>query len=118
MTGTPGEGQIPDSDQAHVQAMKVRLASPTDILDLSDVKDLTGIKVDGNTITIGAMTRHADVEGNAEVKKMIPALAILAGGIGDRQVRNMVTIGGSLANKEPAACYSPAARPLRALITT
>jgi carbon-monoxide dehydrogenase medium subunit len=64
------------------------------------------------------MTRHAEVEANADVKKMIPALAALAGGIGDRQVRRMGTIGGSLANSDPAACYPAAVLGLGATINT
>ncbi len=113
-----GDGKILAGGQSLVQAMKLRLASPTDIVDLGGVKELTGIKVEGTSVTIGAMTRHADVEANADVKKMIPALARLAGGIGDRQVRHMGTIGGSLANSDPAACYPAAVLGLGATITT
>jgi len=83
--------------QSLVQAMKLRLAAPTDIVDLGMVKDLAGIKVDAKSVTIGAMARHAEVEGSAEIRKAIPALAALAGMIGDRQVRNMGTLGGSIA---------------------
>jgi len=118
LAGRHADGKILAGGQSLVQAMKLRLASPTDIIDLGGVKDLAGIKADGSTVTIGAMTRHADVEANAEVKKMIPALARLAGGIGDRQVRHMGTIGGSLANNDPAACYPAAVLGLGAIITT
>ena len=118
LAGQLTDGKILAGGQSLVQAMKLRLASPTDIVDLGGVKDLAGIKVEGSSITIGAMTRHADVENNADVKKMIPALARLAGGIGDRQVRHMGTIGGSLANSDPAACYPAAVLGLGATITT
>jgi carbon-monoxide dehydrogenase medium subunit len=118
LAGKHADGKILAGGQSLVQAMKLRLASPTDIIDLGAIKELSGIKVDGNTITIGAMTRHAEVESNADVKRLIPALARLAGGIGDRQVRHMGTIGGSLANNDPAACYPAAVLGLGATITT
>ncbi len=118
LAGKHGEGKILAGGQSLVQAMKLRLSSPTDIIDLGGVKELSGIKVEGSSITIGAMTRHSEVESNADVKRMIPALARLAGGIGDRQVRHMGTIGGSLANNDPAACYPAAVLGLGATITT
>ncbi len=104
--------------QSLVQAMKLRLASPSDIVDLGAVKDLRGIKVDGKSVTVGAMTRHAEVANSAEVRKAIPALAALAGMIGDRQVRAMGTCGGSIANADPAADYPAAVLALNATITT
>ena len=113
-----GDARYLAGGQSLVQAMKLRLASPSDLIDLGGVKELTGIKVEGNSVTIGAMTRHAEVENSAEVKKLIPALAALAGGIGDRQVRHMGTIGGSLANSDPAACYPSAVLALNATINT
>ena len=103
--------------QSLVQAMKLRLASPSDVIDLGSLKDLSGIKV-GSAVEIGAMTRHAEVANSAEVKKAIPALASLAGSIGDRQVRNMGTIGGSLANNDPAADYPAAVLGLGATVIT
>ena len=109
------EGKYLAGGQSLVQAMKLRLSSPSDLIDLSSLKELTGIKVSGSAVEIGAMTRHADVAGSAEVKKAIPALAALAREIGDRQVRHMGTIGGSLANSDPAACY-PAAVLSRAVV--
>ena len=118
LAGKLSEGKILAGGQSLVQAMKLRLASPTDIVDLGGIKELTGIKVEGSSVTIGAMTRHAEVENSADVKKLIPALARLAGGIGDRQVRHMGTIGGSLANSDPAACYPAAVLGLGATITT
>src|ERR1700704_3351773 len=104
--------------QSLVQATKLRLSSPSDLVDLGTIKELSGIKVSGGSVEIGAMTRHADVAASADVKKAIPALAALAGMIGDRQVRNMGTIGGSLANNDPAADYPAAVLGLGAAIVT
>ena len=112
------EGRYLAGGQSLVQAMKLRLSAPSDLIDLSSLKDLAGIKVSGSSVEIGAMTRHADVAGSAAVQKAIPALAALAGQIGDRQVRHMGTIGGSLANSDPAADYPAAALGLGATITT
>jgi len=104
--------------QSLVQAMKLRLSSPSDLVDLNFIKELSGIKASGNGVEIGAMTRHADVASSPEVKNAIPALAALAGIIGDRQVRHMGTMGGSLANSDPAADYPAAVLALGATITT
>ncbi len=104
--------------QSLVAAMKLRLSKPSDLIDLGKVEELRGIKVDGGTVTIGAMMRHAEVAASAEVKKAIPALAALASGIGDRMVRNMGTIGGSVANNDPAADYPAALVGLGATIQT
>src|SRR5437868_14169042 len=92
------EGRYLAGGQSLVQAMKLRLTSPSDLIDLGTIKDLSGIKVTGSSVEIGAMTRHAEVADSAEIKKSIPSLAALAALIGDRQVRHMGTIGGSLAN--------------------
>jgi carbon-monoxide dehydrogenase medium subunit len=113
-----GEAKLLAGGQTLVQTMKLRLASPSDIVDLGAIRDLAGIRSDGKSVTIGAMTRHADVAHSPDVKKAIPALAALAGMIGDRQVRAMGTIGGSLANNDPAADYPAAALALNATITT
>src|SRR3954468_8053864 len=112
------EGRYLAGGQSLVQAMKLRLSSPSDLIDLGTIKDLSGIKVSGSTVEIGAMTRHAEVAGSPEVKKAIPSLAALAGMIGDRQVRHMGTLGGSLANSDPAADYPAAVLGLDATITT
>src|SRR3954469_13838963 len=112
------EGRYLAGGQSLVQAMKLRLSSPTDLIDLGTIKELGGIKVSGGAVEIGAMTRHAEVAGSPEVKKAIPSLAALAGMIGDRQVRHMGTIGGSLANSDPAADYPAAVLALGATITT
>jgi aerobic carbon-monoxide dehydrogenase medium subunit len=113
-----GEAKLLAGGQTLVQTMKLRLASPSDIVDLGTIKELSGIKSDGKSVTIGAMTRHAEVAHSADVKKAIPALAALAGMIGDRQVRAMGTIGGSLANNDPAADYPAAVLGLGATIVT
>jgi aerobic carbon-monoxide dehydrogenase medium subunit len=104
--------------QSLIAAMKLRLARPSDVVDLGTLPDLKGIKVDGSSVTVGAMTRHAEVAASADVKKAIPALASLAASIGDRQVRNMGTIGGSLANNDPAADYPAGVLGLGATVVT
>ena len=112
------EGRYLAGGQSLVQAMKLRLTSPSDLIDLGTIKDLAGIKGSGSSVVIGAMTRHAEVAGSSEVKKAIPSLAAMAALIGDRQVRHMGTIGGSLANSDPAADYPAAVLALNATITT
>ena len=104
--------------QTLIQAMKLRLSSSEKLVDLGGIADLKGIKVDGSSVTIGATTTHATVARSAEVQKAIPALAELAGGIGDQMVRNVGTIGGSIANADPAACYPAAVLGLGATINT
>ncbi len=104
--------------QSLVQSMRLRLASASKLIDLGAIPDLAGIEVDGGTVRIGAMTTHAAVAASAEVRRAIPALAELAGGIGDPMVRNMGTIGGSLANADPAACYPAGVLGLGASIQT
>ena len=98
--------------------MKQRLASPAALIDLKNVPELTGIAREGDNLVIGAMSRHAEVARNTIVKGAIPALAKLAGGIGDPHVRNMGTIGGSIANNDPSADYPAAALALGATIVT
>ena len=94
--------------QTLVPALKFRLSRPSALIDLGGIGELRGIKLDGATLTIGAMTTHSEVATSKDVALGIPALARLAAGIGDRQVRNAGTIGGALANNDPAADY-PAA---------
>ncbi len=101
-----------------IPTLKQRLAKPSDLVDLGRIAELKGIKRDGNAIVIGAMTRHADVASSDVVKSAIPALAQLAGGIGDPQVRNRGTLGGSLANNDPAADYPAAVLALNATVIT
>jgi carbon-monoxide dehydrogenase medium subunit len=103
--------------QTFIPVLKQRLNKPSVVVDLASL-GLSGITVTPTTVTIGAMTKHADVANSAEVKKAIPALADLADNIGDRQVRQRGTIGGSLANNDPSACYPSAALALGATITT
>ena len=112
------EGRFLAGGQSLVQAMKLRLSSPTDLIDLASIGDLKALSADANSVTVGAMVRHADVAGSSAVQKTIPALAQLAGMIGDRQVRHMGTMGGSLANSDPAADYPAAVLGLGATITT
>jgi carbon-monoxide dehydrogenase medium subunit len=100
-----------------IPTMKHRLASPETLVDLADC-GLAGIEDLGNVLKIGAMTRHVDVETSNVVVESIPALAALAAKIGDRQVRNRGTIGGSIANNDPSACYPSAALALGATVHT
>lgn len=101
-----------------VPTLKQRLAQPSDLIDLGSVSELKGITVSGDTVTIGAMTTHETVANSADVQSVIPALAALAGMIGDPQVRNRGTIGGSVANNDPAADYPAACLALGAIIKT
>jgi carbon-monoxide dehydrogenase medium subunit len=104
--------------QSLLGAMKLGLSAPDALVDLAGVAEMKGICLDGNNVVIGAMTTHASVAESADVRKAIPALAALAGGIGDRQVRNRGTLGGSLANNDPAACYPAAVLGLGATVKT
>ncbi|HEV2220427.1 MAG TPA: xanthine dehydrogenase family protein subunit M [Casimicrobiaceae bacterium] len=104
--------------QSLIAAMKLRLAQPGTLVDLSRIAELQGIRKDGDALVIGAMTRHADVAASAEVRRAILALASLAEGIGDRQVRNMGTLGGALANNDPAADWPAAVLALNATVVT
>ncbi|HZP99387.1 MAG TPA: xanthine dehydrogenase family protein subunit M [Reyranella sp.] len=101
-----------------IPTLKQRLAKPSDVVDLGGIKELAGIKVEGSGVTIGGMTKHYDVASSADVKKTIPALAGLAAHIGDPAVRNRGTIGGSVANNDPAADYPAAVLALNATINT
>jgi len=99
-------------------AIKLRLAAYSDIINIKRIKGLSGIKVSSKSIKIGAITTHAEVASSQEVGKSIPSLAVLADGIGDPQVRNRGTIGGSIANNDPAADYPSACLALNATIHT
>jgi len=101
-----------------IPTLKQRLANPPALVDLSRLGHLKGITDDGATITIGAMTPHAVVADSAELKAKIPALAALAGGIGDPQVRRRGTIGGSISNNDPAADYPAGLVGLGATVVT
>ena len=104
--------------QSLVQAMKLRLSSSERLVDLGGIAELEGIRIVGSNVVIVAMTTHATVANSADVKKALPALAELAGGIGDQMVRNMGTLGGSIANADPAACYPAALVGLGATVQT
>jgi carbon-monoxide dehydrogenase medium subunit len=111
-------GKLLAGGQTLLASMKLRLASPEQLVDLGAVQELAGIRVEGSNVVIGAMARHADVATNADVKRLIPGLADLAGNIGDRQVRALGTLGGSVANNDPAACYPAAVLALGATVHT
>ena len=104
--------------QTLLASMKLRLSDPGTLVDLGGIKELAGIRREGNALVIGAMTRHIDVATSAEVAAAIPALTHLAGHIGDKQVRAMGTMGGSVANNDPAACYPSAVLGLGATVHT
>ena len=121
------DGKLLAGGMTLIPTLKQRLAAPDCLIDLSTIglvgiseagfsKD--GISEDGGGLIIGAMTTHAEVERSALIQEQLPALSLLAGGIGDRQVRNCGTIGGSIANNDPAACYPAALLALAAQITT
>ncbi|WP_416899881.1 MAG: FAD binding domain-containing protein [Minwuia sp.] len=111
------DGKVMAGGMTLIPTLKQRLAAPSDVIDLAGA-NLSGIRKDGNAIVIGAMTTHATVAGSADVKSAIPALADLADGIGDPAVRNRGTIGGSIANNDPAADYPSALVALGATVKT
>src|SRR5690242_1781492 len=112
------EAKILAGGQTLIATMKMRLANPSDLIDISQIKELQFIRKDGSNLVIGAGTKHAEVQTSADVKAAIPALAALAGMIGDPAVRHMGTIGGSIANNDPAADYPAAVVALNATIKT
>ena len=112
------EARVVAGGQTLIASMKLRLVAPSDLVDLTGIAELTGIRIEGESLVIGAMTRHAEVASSKEVQRAIPALAKLAGCIGDRMVRNMGTIGGSVANNDPAADYPAAVLGLNATVNT
>ncbi|MDH3642534.1 MAG: xanthine dehydrogenase family protein subunit M [Gammaproteobacteria bacterium] len=104
--------------QTLIPTMKQRLAAPTDVIDLAGILGLAGIDVHAQTVSVGALTRHAEVAASPQVQERLPVLAFLAGEIGDGQVRNRGTIGGSVANSDPAADYPAAVIGLGATVHT
>ncbi len=112
------DAKIVAGGQSLIAAMKLRLAAPSTLVDINRIPGIRDIRVEGDTLVIGAGARHADVEAHPEVKRRLPALAALAGGIGDRQVRALGTLGGSIANNDPAACYPAAVLGLNATVVT
>lgn len=116
--GKSGDGKYLAGGQTMLPTMKHRLASPEDIIDLAGISELKGIEVSGDSVTIGAMTTHAQVAASEEIAAAIPALADLAAKIGDPAVRNRGTLGGSIANNDPAADYPAAVIALGATVVT
>ena len=104
--------------QSLTPTMKQRLAMPSALIDLKGVDELRGVSVGGDAVAIGALTLHQEVADSADVRNAIPALAALAGQIDDPQVRNRGTLGGSLANNDPSACYPAAVLALGAVVVT
>lgn len=113
-----GDARYIAGGQTLLPVMKQRLAQPASLIDLGGIANLSGIRIEGSTLTVGAMTRHADVAASRDVRRLIPALAHLASLIGDPQVRNRGTIGGSLANNDPSADYPAAVLGLGATVLT
>jgi carbon-monoxide dehydrogenase medium subunit len=113
-----GDARYLAGGQSLIQAMKLRLSQSERLVDLGGIAELKGIRIDGDKVVIGAMTTHAAVAASTDVRKTIPALADLAGGIGDQMVRNMGTLGGSIANADPAADYPAAVLGLGATVQT
>lgn len=112
------DGKLLAGGHTLLPTLKQRLARPSDLIDISKIGELRGITVDGDAVTVGATTPHAEVEASDAVRSMIPALADLAGVIGDPQVRHRGTIGGSIANNDPAADYPGAVLGLGATVVT
>lgn len=113
-----GDSRYLAGGQSLVQAMKLRLSASEVLVDLGAVPGLADITAAEESIRVGAMARHAEVAGSALVRERLPALADLAEGIGDPMVRSMGTLGGSLANADPAACYPAAVLALGATVHT
>ena len=116
--GAAEDGKLLAGGMTLIPTLKQRLAKPSDLVDLGSIPELKGIKRDGNAIVIGAMTKHVEVATSDVVKGAIPALAHLAELIGDPQVRNRGTLGGSIANNDPAADYPAAVVGLNATVIT
>jgi len=112
------DGKFLAGGQSLLPIMKLDLAAPSDLIGLAGLSALKGITQDGDEVTIGAMTTHAEVHESSVVQQAIPSLAALAGGIGDAQVRNVGTLGGSVAHADPAADYPAALLALNAVVVT
>lgn len=112
------DGKYLAGGQTLIPTMKQRLAAPSDLVDLGGIKGMKGIKIDANQVTIGAGTTHAQVAGSKELRSACAALCDLAGSIGDPAVRHRGTLGGSIANNDPAADYPAAMMALNAQIIT
>src|SRR4029079_18714533 len=112
------EAKILAGGHSLIPVMKLRLAKPSDLVDLSQVESLTGIELRGRSIVIGAMTKHGEVANSQVVKDALPVLAEVPGSIGDPAVRHRGTIGGSIANNDPNADYPAAVLGLGATVIT
>lgn len=112
------DGQVLAGGQTLIPTLKARLAAPTDLVDISGIAGMAGVRDVGGMVEIGAITTHAAVAGSDLVRARLPGLAALAAGIGDPAVRHRGTIGGSLANNDPAACYPAAVLALGATVVT
>jgi len=118
LLGGDEDAKVMAGGQTFIPTLKQRLAQPTAVIDLGGIGELAGIREEAGGVTIGAMTTHADVAESDVVKRVIPSLAAVAEGIGDPQVRNRGTLGGSIANNDPAADYPGALLALGATIRT
>lgn len=118
LLGECGEPKLLAGGMTLLPTLKHRLAQPTALIDLGAIPDLVGISREGEELVIGAMTCHADVHASPEVRSAIPALSVLAGSIGDPAVRHRGTIGGSIANADPASDYPAGVLGLNAVIQT
>lgn len=118
LLGRSEDAKLLAGGQTLIPTLKQRLAQPSDIIDLGRIPDIRGIREEAGGLTIGAMTPHAEVASSETVGRVIPALAALALGIGDRQVRNRGTIGGSICNNDPSADYPSALVALGATVRT
>ena len=116
--GASDDGKFVSGGQTLIPTMKQRLAAPSDLIDLRHIDAMQGITVSGKDVTIGAATTHAEVAGSSELAAVCPGITGLASHIGDPHVRNMGTIGGSIANNDPAADYPAAMMALGANIMT
>ncbi len=112
------DGALLAGGQTLIPTMKQRLAAPSDLVDISGVEEMRGITVSGSTVTIGAATKHAEVASSKELRAVCPSICDLASHIGDPAVRHMGTLGGSIANNDPAADYPAAMLALGATIKT
>ncbi|HVW58245.1 MAG TPA: xanthine dehydrogenase family protein subunit M [Rhizobiaceae bacterium] len=118
LIGEADEGKFVSGGMTLIPAMKIRLSAPSDLVDLTHISGLKGVKVDGRNVRIGAATTHAEVAASRELAAVCPAVTSLAGMIGDPAVRHRGTIGGSIANNDPAADYPAALLALGATVVT
>lgn len=118
LLGDADDPKVLAGGQTLLPTMKQHLAAPSDLVDIRRIPGLSGVTRDGDALRIGAATTHAEVAGNADVLAHLPSLACLAAGIGDPAVRHMGTLGGSVANNDPAADYPAAVLALGATVIT